>query len=109
MSRPLNFLQLTTFYPPYHFGGDGMYVQRLAHALGDRGHHVDVVHCIDAYRLFHPDPPAVERLGHPNVTVNGLKLCVPSRLAASRRMASMSSFAGCFQTQRSINGPGSPL
>ena len=41
MSRPLSFLHLTTFYPPYSFGGDAMYIYRLAHALGDGGHHVD--------------------------------------------------------------------
>jgi hypothetical protein len=29
MSRPLNFLHLTTFYPPYSFGGDAMYIYRL--------------------------------------------------------------------------------
>ena len=34
MSRPLNFLHLTTFYPPYSFGGDAMYLYRLSHALG---------------------------------------------------------------------------
>ena len=28
-SRP-PFCMVTTFYPPYHFGGDAMYVYRLA-------------------------------------------------------------------------------
>ena len=37
MNRPLNFLHLTTFYPPYSFGGDAMYLYRLAHTLGDLG------------------------------------------------------------------------
>ncbi len=40
---------LTTFYPPYSFGGDAMGVQRLARALVGRGHHVTMVHDIDAY------------------------------------------------------------
>ncbi len=35
MSRPLKFLHLTTFYPPYSFGGDALYLYRLCHALGD--------------------------------------------------------------------------
>jgi glycosyltransferase involved in cell wall biosynthesis len=73
MSRPLNFLHLTTFYPPYSFGGDAMYIYRLAHALGDEGHHVDVVHCVDAYHLLHPGPPPIAFDSHPNVTVHGLR------------------------------------
>jgi glycosyltransferase involved in cell wall biosynthesis len=69
----MNFLHLTTFYPPYSFGGDAMYIYRLAHALGDAGHHVDVVHCIDAYHLQHPDEPEVKFDEHPNVNRVGLQ------------------------------------
>jgi glycosyltransferase involved in cell wall biosynthesis len=72
MSRPLNFLHLTTFYPPYSFGGDAMYIYRLAHALGDAGHHVDVIHCIDAYHLQHPAEPEIQFKEHPNVIRHGL-------------------------------------
>lgn len=73
MSRPLNFLHLTTFYPPYSFGGDAMYIYRLAHALGDAGHHVDVIHCVDSYHLLHPAEPPIEFADHPNVTRHGLR------------------------------------
>ena len=73
MSRPLNFLHLTTFYPPYSFGGDAMYIYRLAHGLGDLGHHVDVVHCVDSYHLLHPTEPEIKFAEHPNVTVHGLR------------------------------------
>lgn len=73
MSRPLNFLHLTTFYPPYSFGGDAMYLYRLAHALGDAGHQVDVIHCIDAYHLLHPAEPDIKFADHPNVTTHGLR------------------------------------
>ncbi|MGH9657221.1 MAG: glycosyltransferase family 4 protein [Bryobacteraceae bacterium] len=73
MKRPLRFLHLTTFYPPYSFGGDAMYVYRLAHALGDEGHHVDVVHCVDSYHLLHPGPPAIAFAEHPNVTRHELR------------------------------------
>jgi len=45
----LRFCFPTTFYPPYNFGGDGINVQRLARALVKRGHHVTVVHDIDAF------------------------------------------------------------
>jgi glycosyltransferase involved in cell wall biosynthesis len=51
VGRALRFAMLTTFYPPFHFGGDGMYVRRLAHALARRGHSVDVIHDVDAYRV----------------------------------------------------------
>lgn len=71
--RPLNFLHLTTFYPPYSFGGDAMYLHRLAHALGDAGHHVDVIHCLDAYHLLHPGPPTIPFDSHPNVHVHPLQ------------------------------------
>lgn len=42
---------VTTFYPPFHFGGDATYVRALALALADRGHEVTVIHCEDAFRL----------------------------------------------------------
>jgi len=54
VSRPLRFLLLTTFYPPYSFGGDAICVSRLAHALADEGHQIDVIHCVDSYRLLDP-------------------------------------------------------
>jgi glycosyltransferase involved in cell wall biosynthesis len=47
---------ITTFYPPYHFGGDAYYVRQLAHTLVKRGHEVDVIHDIDAYRLLSRNP-----------------------------------------------------
>ncbi|MFB3905119.1 MAG: glycosyltransferase family 4 protein [Acidobacteriota bacterium] len=71
--RALNFLHLTTFYPPYSFGGDAMYLYRLAHALGDCGHHVDVVHCVDSYHVLHPGEPAIAFDSHPNVHVHSLR------------------------------------
>ena len=73
MNRPLNFLHLTTFYPPYSFGGDAMYIYRLSHALGDAGHKVDVVHCVDSYHLLHPAEPEIEFAEHPNVTRHELR------------------------------------
>lgn len=69
----MNFLHLTTFYPPYSFGGDAAYIYRLAHALGDAGHSVDVVHCVDAYHVLHPDPPPIAYREHPRVTRHELR------------------------------------
>ena len=64
---------ITTFYPPYNFGGDGIFVHRLANELARRGHQVEVIHCIDAYRLGAGQYPVKTYEDHPNVTVHGLK------------------------------------
>lgn len=73
MSAALAFLHLTTFYPPYNFGGDGVYVERLAGRLADAGHVVEVAHCVDAYRLLHPAPPPRPARPHPGVTVHAME------------------------------------
>lgn len=54
--RPLRFCMVTTFYPPFHFGGDALYVQRLTDALLRRGHDVDVIHDVDAFRMLQKQP-----------------------------------------------------
>ena len=64
----LRFCFLTTFYPPYNFGGDGIGIQRLARGLAKAGHHVTVVHDADAYNTLHkgaepkpvPEMPGIE-------------------------------------------------
>jgi len=73
MTRPLRFCMVTTFYPPYNFGGDGIFVHHLSNELARRGHHVEVIHCIDAYRSLGRDVPLATYENHPNVTVHGLK------------------------------------
>lgn len=78
---PLRFCLVTTFYPPYHFGGDGVFVHRLAEALAERGHRVDVVHSVDAYHLQHPAEPEVAFTHHGNVRRFALESARP-RLSA---------------------------
>ena len=73
MNRPLDFCMISTFYPPYNFGGDGIFVHRLSNELARRGHRVDVVHCTDAYRLLARREPQASYADHPNVTVHGLR------------------------------------
>jgi glycosyltransferase involved in cell wall biosynthesis len=76
--RPLRFAMVTTFYPPFSFGGDGQYVRNLAHALARRGHAVEIIHDADAYRLLSgaADPePSIEPSG---VTVHTLRSAFPS-------------------------------
>lgn len=45
------FLFTTSFYPPYHVGGDAVHVKYLAEELAREGHEVHVLHSLDAYRL----------------------------------------------------------
>jgi glycosyltransferase involved in cell wall biosynthesis len=71
--RPLRFCMVTTYYPPYHFGGDAVFVHRLANELARRGHRVDVIHCRDAYHLAARQPAEGPWDNHPNVRVHGLK------------------------------------
>ena len=47
----MRFCHVTTFYPPYHFGGDAILVRSICEALAGRGHEVDVVHCMDSFML----------------------------------------------------------
>ena len=68
----LRFLMVTTFYPPYSFGGDGIYVYRLSDALARRGHSVDIVHCVNAYRLFDRSKRTDEYAHHPNIRIHKL-------------------------------------
>jgi glycosyltransferase involved in cell wall biosynthesis len=64
---------ITTFYPPYNFGGDGISVHRLSNELARRGHQVDVIHCVNSYRFLARHEPTKPYDDHPNVTVHGLK------------------------------------
>src|SRR4051812_17403070 len=70
----LKFCMVTTFYPPHNFGGDGIAVQRLAHALARRGHQVTVICDTEAYDALSGDnearAPAPEPAG---VTVHRMR------------------------------------
>ena len=66
----LRFCHVTTFYPPYSFGGDAVDVQSFAGALARRGCRVTVVHDEDAYLALaakpqprHQPEPGVEVIG----------------------------------------------
>ena len=69
----MRFCMVTTFYPPYNFGGDGIFVHQLSNELAKRGHHVEIVHCVDAYQVLSGVSPTMPYQDHPNVTVHGLK------------------------------------
>jgi glycosyltransferase involved in cell wall biosynthesis len=75
--RGLRFAMITTFYPPFNFGGDGAFVRRISHALARRGHEVDVIHDVDAFRILHSGPEP-EALTEPDgVTVHALRSRIP--------------------------------
>ncbi len=73
MSDRLRFCMVTTYYPPYNFGGDGIFVRRLSHELARRGHHVEVIHSRDAYRLSRRGEPKEPYDDPPGVVVHGLE------------------------------------
>ncbi len=64
---------VTTFYPPYNFGGDGVYVRRLANALVEKGHEVHVVHDADAFRLMNGSDPDGDYSDHESIVHHGLR------------------------------------
>ncbi len=74
----LRFGFLTTFYPPYSFGGDAVGIQRLAQALVRRGHQVTVIHDVDAFRALHRGPQPAPVASSDGVETIGLE----SRLGA---------------------------
>ncbi len=69
---------VTTFYPPYHFGGDASYVRSLAHALARQGHHVTVIHDCDAFHMVRGNAEPAPLEEPPGVVVHGMR----SRLGA---------------------------
>jgi glycosyltransferase involved in cell wall biosynthesis len=72
MPSRLKFCHLSTFYPPYSFGGDAIFLYHLANSLAARGHEVDVIHCADSYRILAGKPTTAALPHHPGVTVHTL-------------------------------------
>lgn len=70
---PLRFCIVSTFYPPYNFGGDGIYAHRLANGLARRGHSVTILHSPTAYEALAGGPPSEGYDDHANVTVRPIR------------------------------------
>ena len=68
----MRFCMVTTYYPPFHFGGCATYVRALSRALVSLGHQVEVVHCLDAYHLKYAGPTADDPPDE-GITVHRLK------------------------------------
>ena len=77
------FLMLTTFYPPHSFGGDAVGIQRLAHGLVKRGHHVTVVHDSDAYQVLTKAPPPAAPSPDDDRGVEVIRLSSPSPMLST--------------------------
>jgi len=69
----LKFLMTTTFYPPYHLGGDAMHVYYLSNELAKLGHEVHVIYSIDAYYLNRNKTPPGDYPHHNRVILHPLK------------------------------------
>jgi glycosyltransferase involved in cell wall biosynthesis len=75
----LRFCMVTTFYPPYSFGGDAIFVEALSRGLAEQGHEVDVIHCLDSYR-------ALARATPREAAAGGLAQAAPAAQAAGVRV-----------------------
>ena len=56
----MRFGMVTTFYPPFSYGGDATYVRNLARALVDQGHEVEVIASTQAYLVRSKDEHVAE-------------------------------------------------
>lgn len=70
---PLKFVMVSTFYPPYHLGGDAMHVYYLSNELARLGHEVHVIYSIDAYYLNKTSPPSGAFANNKGVFLHPLK------------------------------------
>lgn len=69
----LKFVMTSTFYPPYHIGGDAMHVYYLSNELARLGHEVHIIHSIDSYSWQRKGEPTNSYLNHDNVIVFSIK------------------------------------
>jgi glycosyltransferase involved in cell wall biosynthesis len=92
-AKPLKFCIVSTFYPPYNFGGDGIYAHRLANGLARLGHQVTVLHSPSAYEMAAKRTPAEPYADHENVTVRPIR----TPLGALGLLAVQQTGRPCFQ------------
>lgn len=93
MARPLRFCIVSTFYPPFNFGGDGIYAHRLANGLARLGHAVTVLHSPDAYAMLSGDRAPGPYDDHANVTVRPIR----TPLGKLGLLATQQTGRPCFQ------------
>lgn len=64
---------LTTFYPPYHIGGDGVHAYQLTNELSKIGHEVHVIHLLDSYLIKRNEPRNGVYPNGSRVTIHAIK------------------------------------
>jgi len=69
----MKFCLVTTFLPPYHFGGDGVFVANLANLLVANGHRVQIVHCRVSFDALGGRASTSDRFLDPRVLVHSLE------------------------------------
>lgn len=69
----MRFCMVTTFFGAHSFGGDAVYVERLAKALLRRGHEVTVVYCQDAFEAVRGSLPVRDYTAPAGLVVESLK------------------------------------
>ncbi len=88
----LKFALVTTFYPPYHFGGDAIYVRNQAHALARRGHSVDVIYTVDPYISLSNKPPKPQLPEPSGVRIHQLRSRYPRLSTLATQQLGRSTF-----------------
>lgn len=92
----MRFCMITTFYPPFSYGGDATYVQALSRSLSALGHVVDVIASTDAYRLRSPMPKTATPDPEDGVTIHRLEHRFGS---AASLIAQQTGHAGLYSRQ----------
>lgn len=69
----MRFGMVTTFYPPFSYGGDATYVRSLAKSLKARGHEVEVITSTDAYFVRSTDDGQVDTTVEDGIQVHRLR------------------------------------
>jgi glycosyltransferase involved in cell wall biosynthesis len=68
----LTFLMTSSFFPPFHVGGDATHVEYLSNLLGQNGYKVNVLHSIDAYKIKRRDKISLKTKAQPNVATHAI-------------------------------------
>ena len=69
----MRFGMVTTFYPPFSYGGDATYVRSLAKSLKARGHEVEVITSTDAYFVRSKDDGQADTTVEDGIKVHRLR------------------------------------
>ncbi|MCB2114193.1 MAG: glycosyltransferase family 4 protein [Parvularculaceae bacterium] len=75
---PLKIAFFTTFYPPYHFGGDAIGIERLVRALARRGCEITVIHNVDAFKALNGPAPEAEPKTDTNIRIVKMESGAPA-------------------------------